>query len=82
MLGLLMVGLVVIVAAAAWSTFYVIAGNEDCSRLDECQLPPDLLYLVAWGLTALVVLTGFFVLLRWVRRGRAEEAVRHTPPPH
>jgi NAD/NADP transhydrogenase alpha subunit len=81
MVGSLLVGLAVVSAAAAWLTFFAVGIDEDCGRLDECALPVEPLYFVALGLTALAVLIGFVVLLRWVRRGRAEDPARHAPPP-
>jgi hypothetical protein len=60
-----------ILAAAAWTAFFVVAVDEDCGRLDDCGPRPDVLLLVAWSATAVAVVLAVVWLRRWVAtRGR------------
>ncbi len=57
-------------AVASWVTFFYIAIDEDCGRLNECVLPPTTLQIAALTLTAVALVAGFLWLRRWVARSR------------
>jgi hypothetical protein len=57
-------------ATAGWAVFFAVAIDEDCGRLNDCAASPTTLYVAAWTLTAVALVTAILWLRRWVVRGR------------